>query len=439
MEYKTKKIENASVQINVTHNSEEVENAYKSAYRKASTKVKIPGFRSGKAPLELVEKQLGDSVIEDAAKILISDTMKEVMEKLDPPPINVPSFEVEKFDRKKGASFTGKYDTFPDIKPGKYKKLKATLDVVKVSDSDVDNYIKNLRERNAVLKNREDSPAENGDQVTADLDIRHSGKSIYKKQEAQFRMGEAGFPGIDENLLGVKEGDEKSFDVSIPEEFPDPKYAGKNLNIHVKIHQCLFPELPELNDDFAKEVNMGDTVAALREKVLKELNNYGEEVLKNRASEELLKKLVEDSKIEIPESMVEREFQQRVEHLKSRIGASKDTQLDEIAKKSGITHETLVKDITETSRKVLADNLVILEVTKTEDLSVTDEDLKEEMKKRWSLPDEQIESLVKSPEIRQEMEGRLLFRKGLDYIFENADLKKGKVVEYTSLIEEHQH
>ena len=436
MEYKTKKIENSSVQINVTHNSDEVEQAYKNAYRKASLKIKIPGFRTGKAPLELVEKQLGDAVIEDAAKILITDTMKEVMEKLDPPPINIPSFEVEKFDRKKGAAYSGKYDTFPEIKLGKYKKLKATLDTVNVTDSDIDNYIQNLRQRNAILKSRDDRGAENGDQLSVDLDIRHSGKSIYKKQDAHFHLGEAGFPGIDENLLGVKEGEEKNFDVSIPEEFPDPKYAGKNLSIHVKIHQCLYPVLPELNDDFVKEVNMGETISQLRENVSRELKNHGEELLRARTSEDLLKKIVEDSKLEIPESMIEREFKQRVEHLKSRIGASKNTTLDEIARKTGIAYDTFVKDIKETSKKVLGDNLVILELTKSENIRVTDEDIIAEMKRRWSLPDDQIESLSKNDEIRKEMEGRLLFRKGLDFLVNNADLKKDKVVEYSSLIEE---
>jgi len=439
MEYKTKKNENASVQIHVSHDSDEVENAYKEAYRQASKKVKIPGFRAGKAPLEMVEKQLGESVIEDAAKILISETMKDLMEKLDPPPINVPTFEVEKFDRTKGASYSGTYDTFPEVKPGKYKKIKGTLDVLSISQSDIDEYIENLRNRSAVLKSREESPAEKGDQLTVDLNIKDSGKSLYTKKDAQFRLGEAGFPGIDENLEGVKEGENRDFEVAIPEEFPDPKYAGKKLNISVQVHQCLFPELPELNDDFAKEINMGDSVKELREKVTKELTEHGEDLLKNKTYEDLLKKLVDESKLEIPRTMIEREFEHRVDQLKNRIGASKEDRLEDIAKKVGMNHETLKKDVEETSRKALGENLILLEVTKIENIQVTDDDIREEIKNRWSLPEEQAETFLNSSELRQEMEGRLLFKKGLEFLFENAEIKKGKSVEYSSLIAEHKH
>jgi trigger factor len=434
MEYKTKKNDNATVQITVQNTPEEVNRAFRDAYLKASVKIKIPGFRAGKAPLELIEKKLGESVAEDAARFLISNTVKEIIDDLDPPPINIPSFEIKTFDRNKGAEFTGIYDTFPIIKIGKYKKLKGSIELAEITDGDLSEEIENLRKSHALFKSREQEASQNGDRITLSLNIGHGGKSLLKKDDISFMIGESGFPGLDERVTGLKEGDKGDYTVDVPIEFPDPRYAGKGVEVSFTVVDCRYSELPELNDEFAKTVGAFESLAELKSKIREEMKTHADRMLKDRCLAELLKNIVADSKVAVPESMIEKEIDERIEQIKSRLG-KKSIDLKGLASVMGTTAEKLKVDIRDAAIKSLTNNLIIHEITKKEAINVSDDSVRDEMRNRWRIPEEQISSLMGNADITDEIRGQLLYRAGMDWIFSNGDIKNGHSIPYRAIVE----
>jgi len=434
MEYKTKKNENATVQLTVTYDSDEVEAAYRNAYRKAARKVKIPGFRAGKAPIELLEKHLGDSVADDAAKLLISDSLHDLVENLDPHPVTLPKFEITAFDRKKGATYEGIYETLPEVKPGKYKKIKGTLDEVAISDEDLSGEIEHLQKNHAVMRSREGEPSEDGDRINLDLEIKEGQKRLFQKKDLHFRVGEAVFPGLDEHLKGVHDGEEKGYTITVPLEFPDPLYAGKEVQVSFTVHQVTYADLPELNDDFAKEVGPYETFDELKQSLRDEMKKEADRVLKGRCIDSIVGQIVVDSKIVIPESFIEKDISERIEQMKSRI-EKKDATVEELARLMGLSLEKFHAELRSVSEESLKKNLLLSEIAKRESIAVSTEDVKKEMSQRWNLPEDQIDKLVENGAIREEIEGRLLYSACVDFLFQNGEIKKGAAVPYSSLNE----
>ena len=142
------------MQIVLKNTPEEVQQAYATAYEKAAKKVRVPGFRPGKVPMEVLERELGDAVAGDAAQILVASSMEKLLGEIKPPPISVPSFEVEQFDRKQGATYRGTFDTYPEVKLGKYKKIKASQDTVEVLEEDIMAEIEKLRKDHSIMHSR---------------------------------------------------------------------------------------------------------------------------------------------------------------------------------------------------------------------------------------------------------------------------------------------
>ncbi len=439
MEYSTKRKENASVLITVKHSPKEVEQAYQSAYEKARGQIKLPGFRKGKVPLELVEEHLGDSIANDAARGLIADTFQNIVEKLDPPPISIPSFEVESFDRDKGALYKGTYDTYPTVKIGKYKKVKSILDTVKISENIVAKELERLQKEHAVSKSRENEPVQKGDLATLEIDIKEKAKSksIFKSKDFQYMPGEnRHLPGLDEHILGMMVGEKKEFELSIEEEFVDKTYAGKNLEISAHLTSARYPEYPEINDDFAKDLGEYENLDQLKSKILNELKERADSELKSRCLEDIIKKIIADSKLEMPDSLVESEFKRRLDNIKNRIG-NKDLDLEGIAVMTGQNKEKLENDLKEISAKAVQDRLVLEEIAKREKLQVDKQEVEAEFRARFSqiIPEERMEQFLEREEIQDDIKGKVLYKKCLDWIFEHSEIKQGSEIPFEKLQE----
>jgi len=441
MDYSTKKKNSATVQITVKSNAQEVEEAYQIAYEKAKQHVKLPGFRKGKVPVELIEKHLGESIASEAARELIAGTFQKIAEKLDPPPISIPQFEVESFQRGKGATFTGVYDTYPEVKIGKYKKIKGTLDRVIVSDSTVQKELDRLQKENAVSQSRDNEAVQHGDIATMSIDIRDEKKSLFKNKEFQFKPGEnRHLPGLDEHIIGMKVGEPKSFELQIADDFVDPKYAGKKLNISAELSSAVYPVYPEINDDFAKELGEFETLDHLKQKIREEMSKSADEELKARCLHEIITEIVQDTKMDVPQSMLDSELERRLEQIRQRFG-NKDLKLADIAKMSGNDPVKLEEDLKSASMKAVQERLVLQEIIKREKIEVLDSEIEEEFRNRFSrvLDEENIKKLLEKGEIREDIEGRVLYRKCVDWIFEHADIKNGKEIPFEQLRHDHDH
>lgn len=441
MDFKVKKLTEVTAEVTLKSTAEEVEAAFQRAYKKAQGKIKLPGFRAGKVPLAMVEKHLGDSVAEDAARELIAQAFEDVVEELDPAPISVPRFEIESFERGKGATFKGAYDSMPKVKLGKYKKIKVTEDVGKISDANIQAELVRVQKERSTLKTRMESDgAENDDFVTAIIDVKEAegGKSLFHNENFRFQLGAGqSLPGLDEQVVGMKYDESKNFELQMEESFPDPNFAGKKISVDLKIKDCQFAELPELNDEFAKDMGEFETLAEYKDSVRKTLEEQAKTGLKQKAMNEILGQIVEGSKIHVPDSVVENEVKQRFEQIKQRMG-NQDLDMDGLAQLSGMGRDKLEADLKESALKGIHDRLVLREVTETETIEVSDADVSEEIEKTYGqfLPPEQMKDILKNENIADDVRGRLLYVKSLEWIYENADVRKGKEVTLDALKEQ---
>lgn len=426
------------MQITVRQTPEEVQEAFKAAYEKAKAKVKLPGFRKGKVPIDLVEKHLGDSVAGDAAEWLVNRSMSEIYEELEPPPINVPSFELESFDRKDGAVFHGTYDVLPEIKPAKYKKIKITQDQLDLEDSIIEKRIEDLRKKQAVMKTREDGESQKGDTVQMKIEILEGEKSLFKHDEFPFQTDRDDvFPGLQEHATGKKIGDTVTYEQDIENDFQDERFAGKHVKVNFEVFSIQYQELPPLDDEFAKDMGDFETLADLKEDIRKQIQSAGEDVLKERALQQLVDDVIDKAKFEMPQSLIEREFLDRRKQLARRLGRD-DIQLEEISAMTGESVEQITERMKKDAEKHVREGLVLMEIAKKENLEVTDEELIPLVKERYEnqISPDQLDKLLESEELRKDMRFRELMKKTLDWLYSEAEVKKGKSVSAEKLFEE---
>lgn len=437
MDFKTKKLSETEVELTVTNEAEEVQAAFEEAYRQARAKLKLPGFRKGKAPLELVQKHLGDSVADDAARELIAAVFEDIAEDLDPKPITVPRFSAEEFSQDSGARFKGVYEAMPKIKLGKYKKLKVTEDFVKVSEEDIQSELEKLQKEKAPIVSREGA-AQMQDFATIDIDVSDQGKSLYRNAELRIQLGGNNtLPGIDEEIVGMQADETKEFQITLEEGFPDPNFAGKTLDVRVRLLSCQYPDYPEIDDEFAADVGDYETLADLKKKIREEQEGKAKDALKQRSMQNLVEQVSEASKFPIPASLIDSELQSRLQQIGQRVG-KQGLSIPEMAAMTGQKPEDLEKELRESAEKGVRDRLILQEITKEEKIEVTREDIVEEIKSRYGafLPDDQMGRLFDNDRLREDVEGRLLYWKALERIYANADVKKGKERSLKELREE---
>ncbi len=438
MEFKIKKLSEVTAEVTLKTTAEEVDEAYRAAYKKAQTKIKLPGFRKGRVPLEMVEKHLGESVAEDAARELIAATFEDVVEDLDPAPISLPRFEIESFERGKGAVFKGTYDTMPKVKLGKYKKLKVSEDKAKIDDAVLKEELERLRKENATLQTREGG-AQKDDYATAEIVVRDSdGKEMFSNKEFRFQIGAGqSLPGFDDQVEGMEVEQEKSFELNIDETFPDAQFAGKTVQCIVKLTDCRFADMPELNDEFAKDMGEYDTLADLEKELREKLEEQAKTALKQKAMNELVRQAVEGAKVSVPDSVVENEMGQRFEHIKQRIG-QKDLDLDGLAKATGQSREDLEKELRESAQRGVEERLVLREILETEAIEVADDEIEQEIRTMYGqfLQGPQLDQFVGNEKVRDDVRGRLLYVKCLEWLYDNAEVKTGNEISYKQLKEE---
>lgn len=425
------------MQIVLKNTPEEVQQAYATAYEKAAKKVRVPGFRPGKVPMEVLERELGDAVAGDAAQILVASSMEKLLGEIKPPPISVPSFEVEQFDRKQGATYRGTFDTYPEVKLGKYKKIKASQDTVEVLEEDIMAEIEKLRKDHSIMHTRDDG-ALAGDVLTIELDIRESGgkKKLYHNKDYKMVLSEPSpFPGLVEQLLGAKSGESKSYDQQMEESFPDPKFAGKLVSVTANISTVQYPVLPELNDDLAKEVSEFDTLGALKKNIRETLTKQADNILKDRCMKTILDLIAKDSKTEMPQTLVDAEIEERVKQIARSIGR-KDLTLEQLAEMMGKPAPELRKELNEASVGSVKKRLVLEEIAKKEEVKVEEADILEYAEERFgTLTDDLKKTLLSNEKFLDEIEGAVLFRKTFDWIHRNADIKLGEKVKLSTLMQ----
>ncbi|MCY7860386.1 trigger factor [Bacillus haynesii] len=393
------------------------------AFKKVVKQVSIPGFRKGKVPRGLFEQRFGvEALYQDALDILLPVEYPKAVEEAGIEPVDRPEIDVEKIEKGENLIFTAKVTVKPEVKLGEYKGLGIEKDDTAVTDEDVQNELKSLQERQAELVVKEDGKVEEGDTVVLDFEGFVDGEAFEggKAENYSLEVGSGSFiPGFEDQLIGLEAGAEKDVEVTFPEEYHAEELAGKPAVFKVKIHEIKAKELPELDDEFAKDVDEEvETLAELTEKTKKRLEEAKENEADAKLREELVVKAAENAEADIPQAMIDTELDRMMKEFEQRL-QMQGMNLELYFQFSGQDENALKEQMKEDAEKRVKSNLTLEAIAKAENLQVTDEEVEEELSKMaeaYNMPVENIKQAIGSTDGMKE---DLKVRKAIDFLVEN--------------------
>lgn len=393
MNTKVEKIENNVVKVEVTLPIEKFNEALKKSYNKNVKKFNIPGFRKGKAPKHIIEKFYGEGVFfEDAAEMLIDETYPLAIKENNISPVDYPKVDIVQIGKDMEFIYTADVTVKPEVKLGEYKGVEVKKVEYTVTDDDINSQLESMREKNARLLNKEDGTVENGDIAVIDFEGFIDEKPFEggKGENFELTIGSKTFiPGFEEQLIGVKAGESKDVEVSFPEDYQAEELKGKPAVFKVSVNEIKFKEIPELDDEFAKDVSEFDTLDELKADLRKKAEETNKIREKQEYEDSVIEKVVEVCEIDIPEAMIDREIDYMVRDLDYRL-RYQGLDIEKYANIMGITVDKIREDFKEIAAKRVRTNLVLEAVAKAENIAAGDEDIEkkaEEIAKQYGSED----------------------------------------------------
>ena len=429
MSLQVEKLEKNMAKLTIEASAEDLEKAIEKAYQKQKSQISIPGFRKGKVPRQMVEKMYGKEVFyEDAANELIPDAYDKALAECEEDIVSSPKIEVTQIESGKPFVFTATVAIKPEVKLGKYKGVKIDKIDTEVTDEEVDAEINRERENNARNITVEDRPVKDGDITTLEFEGFVDGVAFDggKGENYPLTIGSGAFiPGFEEQLVGAEIGKEVEVKVTFPEDYQAADLKGKDAVFKCTIKEIKEKELPELDDEFASEVSEFDTLAEYREDVKKNLAEKKEKDAKNAREEAAVKAAVEDSKMEIPEAMLETQQRQMVDEFAQRI-TMQGLSMEQYFQFSGTNYQQMVEQVKPQAEERIKSRLVLEAIAKAENLTASEEDYEKEletMAEVYQMEVDKVKELMGEREKKNIMQD-LAVRKAAEFVAENAKESK---------------
>jgi trigger factor len=427
MQVTRKDLSETKVKLTIQLGLEELTHAKQHELQEQAKKAKVPGFRAGKAPLTVVEKQLDQNQLQASViNHAINDFYGKAIDEEKLRTLSQPEVEIVKFVPYTELEFTAEVEFMPEITLADYKKIKKTLPKVSVEAKDVDEVINNLLTRSAV-KEDSDKPAKNGDDVTVDFEGKDKdGKAVAgaSGKDYALNLGSKTFiPGFEEGLVGVTKGEEKELKLTFPKDYHAKNLAGTAITFAVTVKNVQAVTLPKLDNTFAASVGPFTTVADLKKDIKTQLVEQKETEETNKLKDEIVEELVKKSKLVLPEvlvadqvSMLEHDFNQNLVYR----GITKKEYLEQ--EKFKDEDEWKEKELKPQAERRVSIGMVLAETAEKEGLSVSDE----ELQARINLHKQQYQQNAAQfdhPDMRREVVSRILTEKTVDRLFEIATKK----------------
>ena len=323
MSCKVEKTKNANeIKMEITIEAEKFENAIKKVYFKNAKYFNIPGFRKGKAPQNIVEKYYGKEIFyEDAFNEIAGEEYEKAIEESKVEVVGKPQIDIVTMEKGQDLVFTAVVATKPEVELGKYKGIEIEKIEYNVEESDIENNLKQMQEKNARVISVE-TPVENGNIAVIDFEGFVDGKAFEggKGENYSLEIGSGSFiPGFEDQVIGMKIDEEKDINVKFPDEYFSKDLAGKDATFKVKVHEIKKKELPELDDEFAKDVSEFDTLKELKDSIKERLVKENEQKAKYEKEDAVMKVVTEGMKVDIPTGMVEVEVDNMVKDMEQRM------------------------------------------------------------------------------------------------------------------------
>ena len=418
------KLEKSRVALEIEVGAEEFEAAVAKAYAKQRSKISVPGFRPGKAPRKMIEKMYGPEVFyNDAIDAAFPEAYEKAVESEKLDTIGYPEVELVGDVTKDGFTFKATVAVYPDVKLGKYKGISAPKEEVKVSADDVKQRLNEMAERNARLVSV-DRKAKKGDTAVIDFEGFDNGVPFAggKGEGHELELGSGSFvPGFEDQVIGMKAGEEKDIDITFPEDY-QKDLAGKKVVFHVKVNEVKFKELPKLDDDFAKDVSEFDTLDELKADIKKQIEADRQKAVDVAFENALIEKVADTIDCEIPEVLIEQQCRRFLEEFKSRIMAQ-GIPYDQYVKMTGMDEKKFLEEGREPALKQVKMDLAIAQIIEEEKLEATPEEIEEEYKKLSGYYGMDVE-MVKKYLGENEVRTQVLNTKAVAVVVDNAKATK---------------
>ena len=428
MNCKVEKTKNANeIKLEITVEAAKFDEAIKKVYFKSAKYFNIPGFRKGKAPMQIVEKYYGKEIFyEDAFNEVAGEALDEAVKENKLEVVSRPDIEVEQIEKGKDLKFSAIMQTKPEAEVSKYKGIEIKKIEYNVTDEDINHELGHMQEHNSRLISIEDRPVESGDIATIDFEGFVDGKAFEggKAENHDLEIGSNTFiPGFEDQIIGMKIDEEKDVVVKFPEEYFSKDLAGKDAVFKVKVHEIKKKELPKLDDEFAKDVSEFDTLKELKADIKAKQEKQNEERAKYETQEAVVKALCENVKVQIPSGMVEMEIDNMLRDIEQRL-SYQGLKLEQYLQIMGKTMEDMRKEYEPQAINGIKSRLALEAVIKAEKIEATDKEIDEKMKEMAkNYGKENDEEFLKNENVRNYIKEGLESEKAIDFLVKNAKIK----------------
>ena len=407
MSLQVEKMEKNMAKLTIEVAAEDLEKAMQNAYQKAKGRISIPGFRKGKAPRKMIEQMYGKGVfLEDAVNALIPEHYSKALAECELEIVSQPTIDITQAEPGKAFIFTAEVATKPEVTLGDYKGVEVPKTEITVTDEDVDAEIKKEQEKNSRTINVEDRGAQLQDVVTIDFEGSVDGVPFDGGQATEYplTLGSNTFiPGFEDQLVGAKVGDDVDVKVTFPEEYQAKELAGKEAIFKCAVKKIEAKELPELDDDFAKDVSEFDTLAEYKEHIKANLVERKENEAKRAKEDAAVDKAIENAQMDIPEAMLMTQCRQMLDDFSRRM-QSQGLSMDQYFQFTGMTADKMMEDMKPQALKRIQTRLVLEKVAEAENIQPTEEEVNEEISKMaeaYKMEADKLKELLGERELEQ--------------------------------------
>ncbi|MBR3132729.1 MAG: trigger factor [Clostridia bacterium] len=427
MSLKIEKTDNKNeLKLEFTVEAEKFEEGIKTVFKKNARYFNVPGFRKGKVPFNIAVKHYGVEIFyEDAFNEIVPEIYDNELKENNIEAVSKPEIDIVQMEKGKDLIFTAVVQTKPEVKVGKYKGVEIEKIEYKVTDEDIEKDLKQKAEKNSRMVNVEDRAVKNGDFAVIDFEGSVDGVPFEggKAENHELEIGSKSFiDGFEDQVIGMKIDEEKDINVKFPDEYFSKDLAGKDAVFKVKLHEIKVKELPEMDDEFAKDVSEFDTIKELKEDIKKKLEEQNENRAKYETEDKAIEAVCDNTEIDIPSGMFEAEIDNMAKDLETRL-SYQGMKLDQYLKIIGKSEADFREEMRPQAEKSVKTRLVLEAVAEDAKIEVTEEEMNEKIKEMATAYGRNEDELKKNEEFKKYIESSIKSEKTVKYIVDNAKIK----------------
>lgn len=407
MSLQVEKLEKNMAKLTIEVSAEDLDKAMEKAYQKQKSRISLPGFRKGKAPRKMIESMYGKGVfMEDAVNSLVPQEYTKALGECDLEIVSQPEINVTQMEPGKALIFTADVAVKPEVTLGDYKGVEVPKSEIAVTDEEVDAEVKKEQDKNARTVAVEDRAAANGDITTIDFEGFVDGVAFEggKGTDYALTLGSGTFiPGFEDQLVGANTGDHVEVKVTFPEEYQAKELAGKEAVFQCDVKKIETKEVPELDDEFAKDVSEFDTLAEYKEDVKKKLTEKKEKEARTAKENAAVDKAIENAQMDIPELMTKTECRQMMDDFSRRM-QQQGLSMEQYFQFTGQSMDKMMEDMKPQALKRIQTRLVLEKIAEVENIQPTEEEVNEEISKMaemYKMEADKLKDLIGENEMEQ--------------------------------------